>query len=149
MLPCHSHPVQDIALSPECFPIPFPGHVLPFPTSNKSKQWLSFYHHRLILSVLKLHVNGPIHYVFFCLPFKTQHVFEIYPYCSCISNGFLFLTEQYPIALMYHRFFISYSLKTIGLFLIWGYDEQSSYKHSYTRLFVDTRIPLFWINYEA
>lgn len=93
-----------------------------------------FISHRLVLPIIKFHINGIITCTLVCLLLSLNICFETHPYGYMIGSLFL-------IGLCHNLFLFWWTLE---LFLVWGYYEWS-YKYSCTNLFMDECFLFFWV----
>lgn len=89
-----SLPDLDGPLSPGIFRCPLP--VYPLPKSNHYSG--DFYHHRLVLPVLELHVHGISQQVLFCAYLLSFNVICVDSFMSlCKPQFVLFMQWQYSL----------------------------------------------------
>ena len=80
---------------------------------------------------------------FFCL---TKCFLRFSPMLSCASRFILLLYSKYAIAQISHDEFTLSLVDMAALFPVLGYNEESSYGHSYRSLLVDLYLSLGFIS---
>lgn len=110
--------------------IPLSSQSLP-PCSRRS-YCFDFFHHRLILSVLKLLINGLKEYELSCVKLFLSQCFEDLP-VICVNSLFLLVAECGIPLFLYHNL------------LIWAIMNKP-YDHSYSSLFVGLCFHFSWVD---